>query len=75
MKWVKQLFILKNKNPNPVNVIYQGICTCGETYIGETERNATTTRWKEHDDIRKDSEPAKHLFAQHRPFFPLVDNL
>ena len=59
-KKIKQLFILKDKNPHPANVIYKGVCTCGETYVGETERNAKT-RWNEHDDIRKDSEPAKHL--------------
>ena len=33
---------------------------CGETYIGETVRNVKT-RWDEHQDIRKTSEPAKHL--------------
>ena len=42
------------------NLIYQGECSCKETYIGETIRNAQT-RFNEHEDIRKTSEPAKHL--------------
>ena len=29
-------------------------------YIGETNRNVKT-RWDEHEDVRKNSEPAKHL--------------
>ena len=40
--------------------IYEGVCVCGERYIGETIRNVVT-RWKEHEDVRKDSEPARHL--------------
>ena len=31
-----------------------------ETYIGETIRNVDI-RWNEHEDIGKESEPAKHL--------------
>ena len=57
---VKSLFVLKDKNPYPACKIYEGKCTCGETYIGETIRNVAT-RWSEHEDIRKESEPAKHL--------------
>ena len=58
IKWktrqVKILFPLKNKS------IYKGTCSCGETYIGETIRNALL-RWDEHNDPTKKSEPAKHL--------------
>ena len=54
------MFHLKDRNPYPSCVIYKGTCDCGATYIGETRRN-TVTRWNEHEDIRKDSEPAKHL--------------
>lgn len=64
IKWItkkiKNLFSLKDKNPYPACQIYQGKCICGETYIGETVRNVAT-RWKEHQDVKKTSEPAKHL--------------
>ena len=33
---------------------------CGEKYVGETIRNVVT-RWREREDVRKDSEPARHL--------------
>ena len=54
------MFSLKDKNPYPACQIYKGECTCGETYIGETIRNVAT-RWEEHENVKKDSEPAKHL--------------
>ena len=64
IKWiakkVKSLFSLKDKNPYPACQIYKGTCVCDETYIGETIRNVDI-RWNEHEDIRKKSEPAKHL--------------
>ena len=64
IKWitkkVKQLFKLKSRNPHPSCVIYEGICSCQESYIGETVRNVEI-RWQEHEDTQKDSEPAKHL--------------
>jgi len=56
----KNLFSLKDKNLHPACQIYQVKCICGETYIGETVRNVET-RWKEHQDVKKTSEPAKHL--------------
>ena len=64
IKWltkkVKNLFHVKDKNPHQACKIYEGICTCNANYIGETKRNVET-RWKEHENINKDSEPAKHL--------------
>ena len=43
IKWitkkVKQLFKLKSRNPHPSCVIYEGVCSCQESYIGETVRN------------------------------------
>ena len=59
-KNVKQLFKLKSRNPHQSCVIYEGACSCQESYIGETVRNVEI-RWQEHEDTQKDSEPAKHL--------------
>ena len=50
-KKVKTLFNLKDKNPYPSCVIYQGICRCGETYVGETKRNVEI-RWREAKHLR-----------------------
>ncbi|XP_066934351.1 uncharacterized protein [Clytia hemisphaerica] len=64
IKWntkkVKSLFKLKSKNPHPSCKIYVGECSCGETYIGETARNVEV-RWSEHNSLKGNSEPAKHL--------------
>ena len=38
----------------------KGICSCGETYIGETIRNVEE-RWSEHNSADNKSEPATHL--------------
>ena len=57
---IRTLFPLKDKNLHPCCVIYEGTCTCGEKYIGETER-CIHARTSEHEDIKKKSEPAKHL--------------
>ena len=61
IKWItKKVKELKCKNPHPSCVIYEGVWVCEQTYIGETRRNVEL-RWEEHEDISKDSEPAKHL--------------
>ena len=60
-KKVRQLFPLKEKNPYPSCKIYEGVCSCKENSIGKTKRNVIT-RWNEHENPNKDSEPAKHLF-------------
>ena len=41
-------------------MIYEEVCYCQESYIGETVRNIEI-RWQEYEDTQKDSEPAKHL--------------
>ena len=41
-------------------MIYKGICLCGELYVGEIIRNFKI-RWDEHNNVNKNSEPAKHL--------------
>ena len=56
IKWitkkVKQLFKLKSRNPHPSCVIYEGVCSCQESYISETVRNVEI-RWQEHEDTQK----------------------
>ena len=61
---IKSLFPLKDKVVHQIYeetwVIYEGKCSCGLSYIGETKRNSEV-RWKEHEDPAGKSEPAKHL--------------
>ena len=57
---IKSLFPLKDKVAHQSCVIYEGKCSCGLSYIGETKRN-NEVRWKEHVDPAGKSEPAKHL--------------
>ena len=65
IKWVtkkvKSLFQLKDRNSYPSCVIFKGVCSCRDDYVGETCRN-TTTRSGKHEDIKNDSEPAKHFY-------------
>ena len=64
VKWftkkVKSFFPLKGRNLHPPWKIYKGVCSCGETYIGETIRNVEE-RWSEHNSADNKWEPAKHL--------------
>ena len=64
LKWwtkkVKSLFPLKDLNLHPSCKIYEGICSCGKTYIGETIRNVEE-RCSEYNSPNNKSEPAKHL--------------
>ena len=72
VKWltkeVKSLFPLKDCNLHLSCKIYKGICSCGETYIGETIRNVEE-RWSEHNFADNKSEPAKHLADKHKHLF------
>ena len=52
------LYILLN--PHPSFVIYEGVCSCQDSYIGVTVRNVEI-RWQEPEGTPKDSEPAKYL--------------
>ena len=71
VKWstkkIKSLFRLKDKNPHPACKTYEGICSSSANYIDETKRNVET-RWNEHENLNKHSEPAKHLreFPDHK---------
>ena len=57
---IRTLFPLKDRVLHVADVIYEGICSCENNYIGETDR-ISGCRWNEHEDIKKNSEPAKHL--------------
>ena len=55
------MFTLKERNSYPSCKIYEGICNdCQVNYIGETVRNVRT-RWAEHENPTKESEPARHI--------------
>ena len=60
IKWIKTLFKLKDNCLHPAYKIYHGVCSCRETYIGETTTNVET-RWNEHNIPSKKSNPSKHL--------------
>ena len=45
-KGIKSLFKVKSRTPHPSRVIYRGKCSCGEKYIGQTEKNVEK-RWSE----------------------------
>ena len=57
---IRSLFPLKDKNLHPNCVIYEGTCSCGAKYIGETAK-CMHLRIAEHENIKKGSEPSKHL--------------
>ena len=59
---IQPLFPIKDKVCHISCVIYQRICSCGATYIGETVRKASI-RWSEHNNSNGNSEPAKQIAA------------
>ena len=65
---IESIFKFKDKNTLPSHVIYKGESICGQTYIGETARNLEV-RVKEHSDVNKQSEPAKHIRKHHNHKF------
>ena len=59
---IRSLFPLKDRVQHLSCVIYEGTCSCGEVYIGQTDR-ITDLRWKEHDKPSKETcDPSKHLY-------------
>ena len=55
------MFPLKDEMKHKANIVYKGIFSCNESYIGKTKRNAEI-RWKEHcSNNDKKSEVAEHL--------------
>ena len=57
---IKSLFHLKDNNAHKSHVIYEGVCSCSTSYVGETGRNFKE-RIAEHENPAHNSEPAKHL--------------
>ena len=57
---LESLFEIKNNVKHLSCIIYQGICSCGQNYIGETIRNAVT-RKDENEQSNGKPEPSKHL--------------
>ena len=51
---------MKDKCVHPAGKIYHGVCSCGETYIGETIKNVET-KWNEHNMLSKKSNRSKNL--------------
>ena len=41
---LKSLFPLKDRTKDKANIVYKGTCSCNESYIGGTKRNAETGR-------------------------------
>ena len=60
MRKIKSLFKIKDNVEHLSCVVYHGICSCGNNYIGETIRNVVT-RINEHEQPNSKSEPFKHL--------------
>ena len=59
-KKVKTLFKVKDKSLHQICKISKGICSCGESYTGETIRNVEV-RWEEHNNPMNKSNPSKHV--------------
>ena len=58
---IRSLFPLKDRVEHRSCVIYEGECSCGDKYIGETNRIAQI-RWNEHNTPSTDgSDPSRHL--------------
>ena len=57
---IKSLFPLKDWVKHLSCVIYEGKCSCGRRYIGETIRNSDIG-WNEHESTAGKWKPAKHL--------------
>ena len=57
---IKSLFKIKDNIKHLSSIIYQGICSYGKNYIGDTIRNAVTGI-DEHEQLNGKSDPSKHL--------------
>ena len=59
-KKLKTLFRVKDKSLHYACKIYKGVCSCGESSIGETIRN-DEVRWDEYNNPMKNSNPSNHI--------------
>ena len=59
-KKLKTLFRVKDKSLHYTCKIYKGVCSCGESSIGETIRNVEV-RWDEYNNPMKNSNPSNHI--------------
>ena len=57
---IGSLFQVKDNVKHYSCIIYEGNCSCGENYVGQSVGNVVL-RWAEHEDTNKQFEPAKHL--------------
>ena len=57
---IRSLIQIKYNFKHNSCVIYDGNCSCGENYVGESVRNVVL-RWAEHEDPKNQLELAKHL--------------
>ena len=62
------LFQIEEKSLPPACKIYEGICICGQKYIGGTKKNVDI-RWMERNTPSVKSNPAKHLTDNVDPSF------
>ena len=60
-RFIKDRFEVAIKWKSKQVLISKGTCSCGETCIGETIRNASI-RWEEYSRPTENLEPAKHIF-------------
>ena len=61
---LKSLFPLKDRIKHKANIVYKGICSSNESYIGKAKRNAEI-RWKEHySNSDKKSEVSENLLKK-----------
>ena len=56
----RSFFHLKDKNLHPSCKIYFGLCSCGEDYVGEVQRNVSV-RYDEHNKPSNKSKPGSHV--------------
>ena len=72
IRWItrkmKSLFKSEDKCLHPACKIYHCVCSCRETYIGETIRNVET-RWNKHNTPSEKSNPSKHLNSNITHYF------
>ena len=71
---IESLYPFKDKLAHHHNIIYKGTCNCKQIYIGETGMDATT-KWKEHDRLKGNLEPEKHIFqnSEHSFTWTLIE--